>query len=58
MYGTLTDKGEDEDLLLTLGGSFVGPGGEAIPGLALIQEITGTSVGAQAGTGTWWVVRD
>ncbi|WP_226780794.1 hypothetical protein [Oceaniglobus trochenteri] len=58
MYGDIVDEGDTSTVLLTLGGNFVGPGGQALHGPALLQEITGTSVAERAASGTFYVERD
>ncbi|WP_102109302.1 hypothetical protein [Oceaniglobus roseus] len=58
LYGDIDDANAgNSEVLLTLGGNFTGPQGQAIHGPAQIQQITGTSVAERAGAGTWYAER-
>jgi len=60
MTGDVTANGETRGVLLSLGGAFVGPGGEAIHGVAGLQPLTSVVgvAGPSVGSGTWFVVQD
>lgn len=46
------------DLLVTLGGTFTGPGAQGSTGTALGQLITNTSIGAYGGAGTHYTTKN
>lgn len=56
--GDLPGVEEDGDLLLTLGGTFTGPGAQGAYGPALGQLVTGTSLAAYSGAGSHYTTRD